>query len=247
MSEYYALRIALGIAEGALFLLLFRRTVPRYLLWFCLFLLVSSLNDLAPAWVWSATWWRSIELPSGLLRLGIAILVTIEPLWYLRDRMYRRERHLLLSWAASTASALVLIAWIWHPENAFQASEIARQYALMVLAIGTSIVWTYLTWLRPINLPPGMALHGLQWSLWLILAFCLSTTTKGGLAWRFVEWHDGLWWWRAVSDTSLVPQIGLLVWWFFRFRHFPKTAPAPPGHAGYLQSGPAGYSSDAVP
>lgn len=223
MAEYNFIRFLLGATLLVLAWTLARQC-PRYLGWFLVYCIISGAYLVIPGAL-TPDWFRSISLPMSWIRYGMACLACLRLVRAVP--IPRREIRLAGVAGWLVGAGFVRLGYFWLPENSFQAQEITLQYELLLLAGCFSCFWAYVTWLRPVALAPGLAVHGWLWAAWVFTAFLLATTTKHGLAWTVVEWQTGLWWWRLLSDLGMAVQIGLAVTWITRFQRCLAASPSP--------------------
>jgi len=235
------LRFVLGCVEALLCLRIHRsrlRTPPAFFacMAFC------ACADLLPAFPWMPGWWRLIWAPLATIRLMLAIAASagifswgIDITWRgivvslqcASAQMYAEERTNLLLFAAAAGALPAVAGFHWQPTNGFQGFAILRQYAALALAAGFSAAWYYARSMRPLQIAPAIARHGLLWACWLWSGVLMAITTKGGLLWLLAPWEGHLWLWRLVSDIGLLIQVGLVSTWLTACQQDAEDGPPP--------------------
>ena len=162
---------------------------------------VSAVALIIPANLYSAAYWRVIWTPIEIVRLGLAIMLSLQLFDVTTTMLRDRERHAVIGFGMSAGIAICLVAWLWQPENWFQGFASIRQYAYLSMACGFLCTWVWLRWIRPV---PVAFIYG-SWALWLIWAVLMSSTGKGGLLWTVTPWHGGS---NAYYAASIVGMIG---------------------------------------
>lgn len=206
MPEYFGLRLILSPSLG----FLATTRVPRQLRSYCAFV---ALCQLIPQQLYAAEYWRRVWLPLECIQAALALLVCATLFRRLTEgRTYPDERTKILLASGSLAICLVLVGWLWVPQNWFQQAVTVRQYYRLGLLTSAMVVVLWFTWLRPVAVDRSTRALCAFWLVWLACQFAMSTTGAGGLLWVVAEWKGGLNTARAVADTAMVVQIVAAVW-----------------------------------
>lgn len=178
----------------------------------CFILMVASgVFNLAPAFPTDEMWKHWVQVPSYAVLLALTIAASVEVFAFTRRRTYPRERWMMLAASLALGGAVVVAGWVWEPETWYQAFMIGRQYVLILLTVGYSAAWVWVTCGRPVHIEAQIETHGTFWCVWLMAAALLSSTTKGGLWWQFFAWDGGQEIWRLTSGALMLAQIWLCV------------------------------------
>ena len=203
MPEFHAIRIACCLAE----LWLISRRPGR---WITALLLASAAFHAIPAAMFSPWWLRAVQTPllAALLALSIAVSFSMFG-WY--DMRWH-----LLAAAVAGGCIPVLAGWLWNPENWYQAMMLVRQYAVIALATGFWLAWAWVRHLEPVEGQQAAPL-GL-WLLWLAAGIPEAISTKGGMLWAVLPWHDGLGYWRLANALALAVRLTVVIAWAVSLR-----------------------------
>ncbi len=208
MTEYAAIRFALGVAQLAVAWLVWRRSVG-YCFNLMVLMVAGGVFCIAPAYPNNEDWKQWVQVPSFAVLIGLTVAASVEVFAFLRRRTFSRERWLILAASSCISGAVVVAGWAWQPENWYQAFMLARQYALIALCVGYIASWVWVTSGRPVRMCNRLGEHGTLWCVWLVCVAVLSTTTKGGIWWSFYEWKGGEDVWRMTADMVMMAQIGV--------------------------------------
>lgn len=206
MPEYHVLRFLLGLAELSLVYLVLKRRVG-YLLWFAVFIYVSSAVNIAPAFPRDVWYTRFIQVPLFSLLLGLTFAATFDVFSVLLRQTFARERWLMLSLSGVCGAIPLVASASWKAENWYQGAMIALQYALLAETVGMLVAWRWISQKRPVRMEAQIDCHGWLWTAWLLTCALMASTTKGGLFWEIFTWKGGGGAWRAASDSILATQI----------------------------------------
>lgn len=209
MPEYAALRFLAALLTFALAIRIIRFRLGA-LSMFAAYLYAESVSLAIPAQISDPEWWRWVWAPVAAIRLCLLVAAALEVFAFLRPHTHREERSALLAASLAAGMACLFAGWYWHPTNGFQRFTIARQCVLLVVAVATSVAWWYVRRCRPVPISNLLRDHGALWCCWCWVVFAASTTAKGALLWRIVDWEGGEWWWKVVSCGALLAQGGLI-------------------------------------
>ena len=147
MSEFYIARVVLALLQLTLSVLVWRRRCgPLLLLAVCAW--CDATGNLLPFHVHDIDWPRRVWL---LARTPLLFSVSLDLFRFLYLRTFRIERRGLLLFGSLLGLGIVLSAWNWDITTTFSILTTIRQYLVLALAVGTTGVWVYVRWVRPVE------------------------------------------------------------------------------------------------